>query len=79
MTHPIDHVALLVPRIEPVLAMLGGLAAEAGEIEEFPEPLLARAVPTPVSAPREAPLDGARRGQNLAPVRMRPVNPMFHA
>jgi len=36
MTHPIDHVALLVPRIEPVLEKLGGLAAEAGEIEEFP-------------------------------------------
>ena len=36
MTHPIDHVALLVPRIEPVLEKLGDLAAEAGEIEEFP-------------------------------------------
>ena len=36
MTHPIDHVALLVPRIEPVLEKLGDWAAEAGEIEEFP-------------------------------------------
>jgi len=36
MTHPIDHVALLVPRIEPVLEKLGGLAEEAGDIEEFP-------------------------------------------
>ena len=36
MTHPIDHVALLVPRIEPVCEKLGDLAGEAGEIEEFP-------------------------------------------
>ncbi len=36
MTHPIDHVALLVPRIELVLEKLGGLATEAGDIEEFP-------------------------------------------
>jgi len=36
VTHPIDHVALLVPRIEPVLEKLGDLAAEAGAIEEFP-------------------------------------------
>lgn len=32
----IDHVALVVPRIEPVLARLAGSAGAPGPIEEFP-------------------------------------------